>query len=109
SWWGTGISAECWCPAGSACPPPLVSTSDSTRPGSRYSATSAASRRSSTSTCSPRWRRDMPDDRIRRVRPEDVEAVVQLAHDLAEHERAPQECTLAAAQLPPTRFADTPA
>jgi len=51
----------------------------------------------------------MPDDRIRRVRPEDVEAVVQLAHDLAEYERAPQECTLTAEQLHAALFAESPA
>ena len=51
----------------------------------------------------------MPDDRIRRVRPEDIEAVVQLAHDLAEYERAPQECTLTPEQLHAALFAESPA
>lgn len=41
----------------------------------------------------------MPDPRVRRVRESDVDAVVGLVHELAEYERAPDECRLTAEQL----------
>jgi GNAT superfamily N-acetyltransferase len=41
----------------------------------------------------------MPDPRVRRVRESDVDAVVGLVYELAEYERAPQECHLTAEQL----------
>ncbi|MBK1785743.1 GNAT family N-acetyltransferase [Prauserella cavernicola] len=46
---------------------------------------------------------------IRRVRESDVDTVVQLVHDLAEFERAPQECTLTAEQLRTALFGASPA
>ncbi|GAA4546090.1 GNAT family N-acetyltransferase [Amycolatopsis samaneae] len=51
----------------------------------------------------------MPDERIRRVREEDVDAVVELVHDLAEYERAPDECHLTADQLRAALFGESPA
>ncbi|MDS0137342.1 MULTISPECIES: GNAT family N-acetyltransferase [unclassified Amycolatopsis] len=50
----------------------------------------------------------MPDDRIRRIRPSDVEAAVGLAHELADYERAPDECHLTPAQLHSALFDDEP-
>ena len=50
----------------------------------------------------------MPDDRIRRIRPSDVEAAVGLAHELADYERAPDECHLTPAQLHSALFGDEP-
>ncbi|WP_410587733.1 GNAT family N-acetyltransferase [Amycolatopsis sp. lyj-23] len=50
----------------------------------------------------------MPDDRIRRIRPSDVEAAVGLVHDLAEYERAPDECHLTAEQLHEALFGEAP-
>ncbi len=41
----------------------------------------------------------MPDPRIRRVREADMPAVVGLVHELAEYERAPDECHLTSEQL----------
>ncbi|MFI9384153.1 GNAT family N-acetyltransferase [Kutzneria sp. NPDC052558] len=46
---------------------------------------------------------------IRRVRESDVDAVVQLVHDLAEYERALQECHLTAEQLRTALFGPSPA
>jgi GNAT superfamily N-acetyltransferase len=46
---------------------------------------------------------------IRRVQESDVDAVVGLVHDLAEYERAPQECHLTAEQLRTALFGETPA
>ena len=46
---------------------------------------------------------------IRRVRPSDVDAVVELVHALAAHERAPQECHLTPAQLHDVLFRSSPA
>ncbi|MFD9957588.1 GNAT family N-acetyltransferase [Amycolatopsis sp. NPDC058986] len=51
----------------------------------------------------------MPDDRIRRVREEDVDAVVELVYDLAEYERARDECHLTADQLRTALFGESPA
>ena len=50
----------------------------------------------------------MPDERIRRIRPSDVPAAVQLAYDLAEYERAPDECHLTAPQLHAALFGEAP-
>ena len=50
----------------------------------------------------------MPDDRIRRIRPSDVEAAVGLAYELAEYERAPDECHLTPAQLHDALFGEAP-
>ena len=46
---------------------------------------------------------------IRPVRPEDVPAVVGMVHDLADFERAPEECHLTEPQLHAALFADQPA
>ncbi|HEY0496045.1 MAG TPA: GNAT family N-acetyltransferase [Kutzneria sp.] len=46
---------------------------------------------------------------IRGVRESDVDAVVRLVHDLAEYERALQECHLTAAQLSAALFGPSPA
>lgn len=51
----------------------------------------------------------MPDNRIRRVTESDVDDVVTLVHELAEFEKAPQECRLTAAQLRTALFGDAPA
>ena len=51
----------------------------------------------------------MSDNRIRRVTESDMDAVVGLVHDLAEFEKAPQECHLTAAQLRTALFGDAPA
>lgn len=49
------------------------------------------------------------DERIRRARPDDVPAIVDLVHGLAEYERAPQECRLTADQLQTALFGTAPA
>lgn len=46
---------------------------------------------------------------IRRATPADIPALVQLVHDLAEYEKAPQECTLTAEQLEVALFGPAPA
>ncbi|QLQ37636.1 GNAT family N-acetyltransferase [Micromonospora robiginosa] len=46
---------------------------------------------------------------IRPVRPEDVPAVVAMVHELADYERAPEQCHLTAGQLHAALFADAPA
>ncbi|SER27122.1 Acetyltransferase (GNAT) family protein [Lentzea xinjiangensis] len=46
---------------------------------------------------------------IRRVEPRDVDAVVQLVHELALYERAPEQCHLTAEQLHTALFGDSPA
>lgn len=51
----------------------------------------------------------MPDPRIRRVRPSDVDTVVRLVHELAEYERAPEECHLRPEQLHTALFGEAPA
>jgi GNAT superfamily N-acetyltransferase len=51
----------------------------------------------------------MTDPRIRRVRESDVDAVVGLAYELAEYERAPQDCHLTADQLHTALFGPAPA
>ncbi|MEU1398542.1 GNAT family N-acetyltransferase [Micromonospora zamorensis] len=44
---------------------------------------------------------------IRPVRPEDVPAVVAMVHELAEYERAPEQCHLSVDQLTSALFAGT--
>ncbi|CCH34798.1 GNAT family N-acetyltransferase [Actinosynnema sp. NPDC047251] len=51
----------------------------------------------------------MTDPRIRRVRPGDVPAIVGLVEELAEYERARDECLLTADQLHEALFRDAPA
>ena len=51
----------------------------------------------------------MPDPRVRRVRESDVDAVVGLVYELAEYERAPDECHLTAEQLHRALFRPSPA
>ena len=46
---------------------------------------------------------------IRRVEPRDVDAVVQLVHELALYERAPEQCHLTAEQLHTALFNESPA
>ncbi|MET8279369.1 GNAT family N-acetyltransferase [Micromonospora sp. NPDC005174] len=46
---------------------------------------------------------------IRPVRPQDVPAVVAMVHELAEYERAPDECHLTEDQLTSALFATAPA
>ncbi|MEU7923067.1 GNAT family N-acetyltransferase [Micromonospora zamorensis] len=45
---------------------------------------------------------------IRPVRPEDVPAVVAMVHELAEYERAPEQCHLSVDQLTSALFATVP-
>lgn len=47
--------------------------------------------------------------RVRPIRPDDVDAVVGLVHELADYEKAPQECTLTSPRLAAALFADAPA
>lgn len=51
----------------------------------------------------------MSDPRIRRVAESDVDAVVGLVYELADYERAPDECHLTAEQLHAALFGDAPA
>ncbi|MDQ2587060.1 GNAT family N-acetyltransferase [Saccharothrix yanglingensis] len=51
----------------------------------------------------------MSDPRIRRIRPADVPAAVRLVEELAEYERARQECGLTEEQLHHALFRDAPA
>lgn len=51
----------------------------------------------------------MPDPCVRRVRESDVDAVVGLVYELAEYERAPDECHLTAEQLHRALFGPNPA
>jgi GNAT superfamily N-acetyltransferase len=46
---------------------------------------------------------------IRPARPEDVPAIVAMVHELADYERAPEQCHLTEAQLAAALFAPTPA
>jgi GNAT superfamily N-acetyltransferase len=46
---------------------------------------------------------------VRRIRESDVDTVVGLVHDLAAHERAPEECHLTTGQLRDVLFRDSPA
>jgi GNAT superfamily N-acetyltransferase len=52
---------------------------------------------------------DETDRRVRPVAPGDVPTVVELVHDLAAYERAPEQCTLTDAQLRAALFAPQPA
>ncbi|MFC4853560.1 GNAT family N-acetyltransferase [Actinophytocola glycyrrhizae] len=45
---------------------------------------------------------------VRRIAPSDVDAVVGLVHDLAAHEKAPDECHLTPEQLHAALFGPTP-
>lgn len=51
----------------------------------------------------------MTDARIRRVHESDVDVVVGLVHELAEYERAPQECHITSGQLHAALFTEAPA
>lgn len=51
----------------------------------------------------------MPHNRIRRIEPSDVERVVELVHELARYEKAPDECHLTAGQLATALFGPSPA
>ncbi len=46
---------------------------------------------------------------IRPITPDDVPAVVKMVHELAEYERAPEECHLTEEQLHASLFGDSPA
>jgi GNAT superfamily N-acetyltransferase len=46
---------------------------------------------------------------IRRIEPADVATVVALVHELAEYEKAPEQCELTTEQLRHALFADAPA
>jgi GNAT superfamily N-acetyltransferase len=49
------------------------------------------------------------DSRIRRIRESDVDATVGLVHELAEYEKAPEECHLTVEQLQTALFGENPA
>jgi GNAT superfamily N-acetyltransferase len=49
------------------------------------------------------------DERIRRAEPDDVPAVVGLVYELADYERAPDECHLTPEQLQAALFGPAPA
>lgn len=49
------------------------------------------------------------DPRIRRITERDLDAVVELVHDLAAYERAADECHLTVDQLRTALFSDSPA
>lgn len=51
----------------------------------------------------------MSDPRIRRARENDIEPVVRLVHELADYERAPEECHLTEEQLRVALFGTAPA
>jgi GNAT superfamily N-acetyltransferase len=51
----------------------------------------------------------MPDQRIRRAVESDVDALVKLVYELAEYERAPDECHLTPEQLHLALFGSNPA
>lgn len=51
----------------------------------------------------------MTDPRIRPARPDDVAAMVQLVHDLAAYERAPEQCVLTDEMLRERLFGEAPA
>jgi GNAT superfamily N-acetyltransferase len=51
----------------------------------------------------------LPDNRIRRVAPSDVDRVVALTHELADYEKAPDECHLTVEQLHTALFGHRPA
>lgn len=51
----------------------------------------------------------MPDNRIRRIELSDVERAVELVHELARYEKAPDECHLTPQQLTTALFGPAPA
>jgi GNAT superfamily N-acetyltransferase len=51
----------------------------------------------------------LPDQRIRRAQPSDVDRMVELVYELAEYERAPEDCHVTADQLHTALFSDSPA
>ncbi|HEX9335270.1 MAG TPA: GNAT family N-acetyltransferase [Pseudonocardiaceae bacterium] len=51
----------------------------------------------------------MPDNRIRRITPSDVEPVVTLVHELADYEKAADQCHLTSADLRAALFGPSPA
>ena len=51
----------------------------------------------------------MPDNRIRRIEPSDVDDVVRLVYELAEHESSLDQCHLTAGQLHASLFGERPA
>ncbi|MCW3814852.1 GNAT family N-acetyltransferase [Micromonospora sp. DR5-3] len=51
----------------------------------------------------------LPAPTIRPARPEDVPAVVAMVHELADYERAPEQCHLTEEQLTAALFAPAPA
>lgn len=51
----------------------------------------------------------MPDQRIRRARESDVDTIVKLIHELADYERAPDDCHITTDQLHTALFRDSPA
>ena len=51
----------------------------------------------------------MPDQRVRRAEESDVDRMVELVHELAEYELAPEQCQLTADQLRAALFGAAPA
>ncbi len=51
----------------------------------------------------------LPDNRIRRITPSDVEPVVTLVHELADYEKAADQCHLTSADLRAALFGPSPA
>jgi len=51
----------------------------------------------------------LPDNRIRRITPSDVEPVVTLVHELADYEKAADQCHLTSAELRTVLFSPSPA
>lgn len=51
----------------------------------------------------------MSTQAVRRIQPDDVPAVVELVHELAAYERAPDECHLTSDQLAGALFGERPA
>jgi GNAT superfamily N-acetyltransferase len=49
------------------------------------------------------------DQRVRRAKESDVDRMVELVHELAEYERAPEQCHLTAEQLRTALFGASPA
>lgn len=51
----------------------------------------------------------MPDHRVRRATVSDVDTMVQLIHELADYERAPEQCHITPSQLHTALFRESPA
>ena len=51
----------------------------------------------------------MPDGRVRRALESDVDTMVELVYELAEYERAPEQCHLTAGRLHAALFGPSPA